>query len=91
MTKPKDDSALLEAEREIERLVALPDVGGNIPAKRCHAWNDRRDFIVATPAVGLIGVAVKLSHGRNGAVVRASVAALSTSRIATPPLPSAKA
>ena len=26
----------------------------------CHAWNDRRHFIIATPPVGLIGAAVKL-------------------------------
>ena len=37
-----------------------------------------------------IGVAAKCSHGIQGAVVRASVAAVSTSRMATPPLLSAK-
>jgi len=25
-----------------------------------HAWNDQRHFIIDTPAVGLVGVAVKL-------------------------------
>ena len=45
--------------------------------------------IAADSSIGRIGVAVKVSHGTNGAVVRASVAALSTSTIATPPLPSA--
>jgi hypothetical protein len=57
--KPADE-ILLEAEREIEQLIALPSIKGNIPAERCHAWNDRRRFIISTKAVGLIGAAVKL-------------------------------
>ena len=44
----------------------------------------------ADSSMGMIGVQVKCSHGTQGAVVRASVAALSTSMIATPPLLSAK-
>jgi len=38
-------------------------------------------------SIGRIGVAVKRSHGVQGAVVLASVAALSASMIATPPPP----
>ena len=40
--------------------------------------------IAADSSIGRIGVAVKCSHGVHGAVIRASVAALSTSMIATP-------
>ena len=90
MAKRKDDAALIKAEREIERLLALPDVRGDIPAKRCHAWNDQRDFIIATPAVGLAGAAVKLrqlihpelgigdleSHATDVALVRDALAVI---------------
>jgi hypothetical protein len=62
MAKRRDDTALLKAEREIARLLALPAIRGNIPAARCHAWNKHRHFIADTPAVGLIGAAVKLRH-----------------------------
>src|SRR3954447_21846078 len=41
-------------------------------------------------SIGTIGVAVKRNHGVHGAEVRANVAALSASMIATPPVPSAK-
>ena len=40
--------------------------------------------------MGRIGLAVKRSQGANGAVIRARVAWLSPSTIATPPEPSAK-
>jgi hypothetical protein len=52
--------------------------------------------VTASPAscddssIGRIGVVLKRSHGVQGSIVRASVAALSTSTIATPPLPSLK-
>ena len=41
-------------------------------------------------SIGRIGVTAKRSHGVHGSIVRDSVAALSTSTSATPPVPSEK-
>lgn len=45
--------------------------------------------IAALSSIGRIGFAVKRSHGTNGAVAWASVAAVYASTIAKPPVPSA--
>lgn len=61
---------------------------------RSYATESRKatpSIAIPVPSsIGTIGVTVNRSHGVNGAVVRATVAALSASMIATPALPSAE-